>query len=136
MTEKSAADRVLELDRAATESPWKPDPTGGFVLRKAGIVCQLFDKNEREFFNDHNNMMLIAEYRTLAPALARQVKALEAELEHAKSAINEIPTNWCDPLLTGKNAALKNKPGAYDCKDIERLLLAIKENMERKISND
>ena len=38
--------------------------------------------------------------------------------------IDAIPTNWLDPLLTGKNAVIGNPP--YDCKDIERLLSAIR----------
>jgi hypothetical protein len=40
-----------------------------------------------------------------------------------------MPTNWCDPLLTGKNAVIKQPP--YDCKDIERLLQALKKRLER-----
>lgn len=35
-----------------------------------------------------------------------------------------IPTNWVDPLLTGPAAVISNQP--YTCKDIERLLLAVR----------
>jgi hypothetical protein len=40
-----------------------------------------------------------------------------------------IPTTWLDPLLTGPGAVLDGY--TYTPKDIERLLLALKERMER-----
>lgn len=46
--------------------------------------------------------------------------------------IKDIPTNWCDPLLTGKNAILKGYE--YNPKDIEKLLLALKNKLEGKVS--
>ena len=38
-----------------------------------------------------------------------------------------IPTTWLDPLLNGENAVIGDPP--YDCTDIEKLLLAIKERI-------
>jgi hypothetical protein len=38
-----------------------------------------------------------------------------------------IPTNWLDPLLTGPKAVIGRPP--YDCRDIERLLGAIRKRM-------
>ena len=48
-------------------------------------------------------------------------KGTEAQRENMN---NIIPTNWCDPLLTGKDAVIGDSP--YDCNDIVTLLLAIK----------
>ena len=41
-----------------------------------------------------------------------------------------IPTNWCDPLLTGDKKVLH---GEFDCRDIERLLQALRKRMEEKL---
>ena len=49
--------------------------------------------------------------------------------------LDDIPTNWLDPLLTGPTAALKGNGGTWGCRDIERLLLALFERM-RKTAND
>jgi hypothetical protein len=38
-----------------------------------------------------------------------------------------IPTSWLDPLLTGPCAVIGMPP--YDCRDIERLLNAIRKRM-------
>ena len=46
--------------------------------------------------------------------------------------LEEIPTNWCDPLLTGPRAVIGSPP--YDCRDIERLLNAVREQI-RQASN-
>lgn len=43
--------------------------------------------------------------------------------------LGEIPTNWCDPLLTGPDAALSGDGGTWGGHDIERLLGRIRENM-------
>lgn len=40
-----------------------------------------------------------------------------------------VPSNWCDPLLTGPNKALLGEPGTWDCADIERLLNGIRERL-------
>lgn len=34
-----------------------------------------------------------------------------------------VPTNWCDPLLTGPDAVIGPPP--YTCQDVERVLLAV-----------
>jgi len=39
-----------------------------------------------------------------------------------------MPTNWCDSLLTGDKAVLP-KGGAYGNRDIEKLLLAIRDRV-------
>jgi hypothetical protein len=39
-----------------------------------------------------------------------------------------IPTNWLDPLLTGKGTVLGDAP--WFCPDIERLLNAIKKRIQ------
>lgn len=49
--------------------------------------------------------------------------------------LDDIPTNWLDPLLTGPDAALSRDAGKWGCPDIERLLLKIKERMS-KTAND
>jgi type IV secretory pathway VirB9-like protein len=40
-----------------------------------------------------------------------------------------IPTNWLDPLLTGPDAVIQGY--SFTPKDIERLLLAIKERVRK-----
>lgn len=39
-----------------------------------------------------------------------------------------VPTNWCDALLTGTEGI---GPPPYDCRHIERLLLAVKERISK-----
>lgn len=43
-----------------------------------------------------------------------------------------VPTNWLDPLLSGNNSVFIEKAGTWNCKDIERLLLAIKKRIESR----
>lgn len=44
-----------------------------------------------------------------------------------------VPTNWCDPLLTGPDAALsKGKAGKWDCRDIEALLRGIQDRIRSR----
>jgi hypothetical protein len=38
-----------------------------------------------------------------------------------------VPTNWLDPLLTGPDAVLRGTK--FNCQDIERLMLAVKERI-------
>jgi hypothetical protein len=38
-----------------------------------------------------------------------------------------VPSNWLDPLLTGPDAVLRGT--RFDCQDIVRLLLAVKERI-------
>jgi predicted type IV restriction endonuclease len=54
--------------------------------------------------------------------------------EKVRKIINmEIPSNWCDPLLTGKNKILKSK---FDCNEIEQLLFAIKERLLKHFKSE
>ena len=43
---------------------------------------------------------------------------------------DEIPTTWLDPLLTGKRKVIGEPP--YNCKDIEKLLFALKKQIQEK----
>lgn len=43
-------------------------------------------------------------------------------------ALSAIPTNWCDPLLTGPDAALSPN-GKWGCPDIERLCDGIRKRI-------
>lgn len=38
---------------------------------------------------------------------------------------DQIPMNWCDPLLTGPDAVIKD----IDCRQVEALLIAIKQRI-------
>lgn len=42
-----------------------------------------------------------------------------------------IPTNWCDPLLSGDKAVLGNPP--YSLEDIERLLWHIRQRLMKRL---
>jgi len=46
----------------------------------------------------------------------------------AKELIDCLPTNWLDPMLTGKNAVLGKNP--WGCPDIENLINAIRKKMK------
>lgn len=54
----------------------------------------------------------------------------EGERKIAEDLLSCIPTNWCDPILTGDKAALHCE---FDCRDIERLLQALRKRMEEKL---
>lgn len=43
-----------------------------------------------------------------------------------------VPGNWLDPLLTGEKAVIGKPP--YNCKDVERLLLAVADRIRRSKS--
>lgn len=43
----------------------------------------------------------------------------------AMDCANQIPTNWCDPILTGPDAVIKNA----DCQQVDALLLAVKKRI-------
>lgn len=49
----------------------------------------------------------------------------------AAELINCVPTNWCDPMLTGPDKVLP-EGYKYTPQDIEHLLLAIRKRMEEK----
>jgi hypothetical protein len=42
-----------------------------------------------------------------------------------------IPTSWCDPMLTGKDAVICQPP--YSCADIERVMWTIKKRLEEVV---
>lgn len=46
---------------------------------------------------------------------------------------NLVPTNWLDPLLTGKEKVIGEAP--YNNLDIQNLLLAVKERIKEKLSS-
>ena len=50
-----------------------------------------------------------------------------SKLPSARPVGSGIPTSWLDPLLTGPEAVIGDPP--YDCRDIERLLNAIRKRM-------
>ena len=52
----------------------------------------------------------------------------------SKVLLDAFPSNWCDPLLTGKNAVIGHPP--YDCQDIERLLNAVRERLMQALNKD
>lgn len=63
--------------------------------------------------------------------LAKETTRLPDRLAAAHAAevakcAEAIPTNWCDPLLTGPDAVLRGKGGTWGCPDIERLLSSIR----------
>ena len=45
-----------------------------------------------------------------------------------RSMADMVPSNWCDSLLTGPDAALP-KGYTFNCKDIERLLNGIRDRI-------
>ena len=61
---------------------------------------------------------------------------LEEDFQNRNRALNSsatsyadlVPSNWCDPLLTGPSKVLP-EGYTYGPKDIERLLLAIKQRI-------
>lgn len=59
----------------------------------------------------------------------------KADLDALQARVRElegcIPTNWCDPLLTGPDAALSDNAGHWGCPDIERLLQGLRSRMAR-----
>ncbi len=44
--------------------------------------------------------------------------------------LDAIPSNWCDPLLTGPDKVVGNNP---DCQAVERLLNAIRDRLRERI---
>lgn len=51
----------------------------------------------------------------------------------AETLLRCVPTNWCDPLLTGDAKVISGTIGKYDRQDIERLLIAVRKRMEEKL---
>jgi hypothetical protein len=43
--------------------------------------------------------------------------------------IDDVPTNWLDPLLTGSKAVIDHRKNMFTCADIERLFNALRARM-------
>jgi hypothetical protein len=66
--------------------------------------------------------------------VVRELAASEARLRQRCAAAEvAVPTNWCDPLLTGPNAALGPHAGKWGCPDIERLLAGVRSRIKAAI---
>lgn len=83
---------------------------------------------------------LQAEVAVLESHLADAMRAVaegDAELEkirqRCEAAEAAVPTNWCDPLLTGPNSALGPHAGKWGCPDIERLLAGVRNRIKAAI---
>ena len=64
--------------------------------------------------------------RTEVEHMARRIGATNTRMTvaQAREVVDRaFPTNWCDDLLTGPGAVIGKPP--YDCRDIERILLAV-----------
>ena len=62
-------------------------------------------------------------------ATSRRPRATNKTMTRAEQrALDTIPQNWCDPLLTGPRAVIGKPP--YDCRDIERLLLKVRADVQ------
>jgi hypothetical protein len=53
-----------------------------------------------------------------------------AQADIAKKMIDELPTSWLDPLLTGPQAVLKTKGGTWGCPEVEAVLRGVKARLE------
>jgi hypothetical protein len=97
---KAIAARVLELDAEATKGPWgshRIDSTGArSVCRKGDLRLRWiahtmrYDKPEGDPTTGNANADLIAEYRTAAPALAREVLALTDALAAERADVAQL----------------------------------------------
>ncbi len=102
---------------------------------------------KKSICDDNGNDLFAYDYYTVQAAWQEATKLRDAQYElmaeHTELSIREdavigerkrvlgiIPTSWCDSLLTGENSIIGEPP--YDCKDIERLLLAIKGHIEKE----
>lgn len=69
--------------------------------------------------------------------MARIAKAAAKDVRdnRLRKALREaVPNSWLDPLLTGPKAVLGKPP--YDCRDIERLLNAVRERVASTVTGD
>lgn len=55
-------------------------------------------------------------------------------LVHLDALLACIPSTWCDPMLTGTQRVIGDPP--YDCRDIDRVLLAIRYRVENHIKTN
>jgi hypothetical protein len=79
-------------------------------------------ERERDAFKQEAND-LRRNYLRETKELAARADAAEAQLAKAREALDAVPTNWCDELLTGPNG-IGQPP--YTCPDIERLLRGVR----------
>jgi len=64
----------------------------------------------------------VADYLKSLPILDKRPTACVSK----ESVLKCIPTTWLDPLLTGDSKVIH---GAFDCRDIERLLRTIRDRI-------
>ena len=48
--------------------------------------------------------------------------------------IKDVPGNWLDPILTGAHAVIDHRKLMFTCRDIERILNAIRQRMRKTIA--
>jgi hypothetical protein len=67
-----------------------------------------------------------------APELKRRKRVRVLRL--VSRLLDDVPTNWLDPLLTGPDAALSQDADKWGSPDIECLLLRIKARMRKTVN--
>lgn len=63
----------------------------------------------------------------------KQVKKRARRDPLVKRVEDALPTSWLDGILTGPNAVIGKQP--YDCKDIERVLLAVNQRVRAALKD-
>lgn len=121
MSEESR--RVLELDEKATEGPWYRFSSRCGTIQVScskdhghhDAICAWtgFDASDLPINKQRNNAKLIAEYRTLAPQLARQVEALEAERDSLQQELSDSAKQI--EVASAELLALSTNPPCREC---------------------
>lgn len=78
--------------------------------------------------NAPNAHMFLQWVETDSPALLAALRLREA----FEGLVDSLPSNWCDPMLTGRTAAIGTPP--YDCPKIESLIAAIKQRLRDNLA--
>lgn len=95
-------------------------------------ACEVCGQCKR-FRRPPANQIMTDKRRQTDITIAEKMKVLQKETARLRKALehlpNEVPTNWCDSLLTGPDAVMK---GEYDCRDIEALLRGIQDRQRVK----
>ena len=87
-------------------------------LQVQSISTYIAHKDEAP--SEAESALCFAVYRS--NELERSIQASEQRrVEDIRKCHDEIPTNWCDPLLTGPDAVIKESP----CPEIEKLLKGV-----------